>query len=191
MQIDLLRYTPHPEALIASAYGICTGKDRVPLSQITHWIVKGHESPIEHASATFRIEGISRSCSHQLVRHRLASFSQRSQRYCTEEGWVPIVPATVERDATAQQVFDMAVSHAKRLYLRLRRLDVPDEDARFVLPNTTPTAMIMSANFREWLYIIRLRSTPEAQWEIRAVILAVRECLEEIAPHVFNKETIR
>jgi len=184
MKIKLLSYTPDPEELIAQAYGICTGKDTIPVENITKWIEKGHETPVEHAKATFRISEISRACSHQLVRHRIASFSQRSQRYCAETDWKPIYPPTV--DGYKTNTFRMAIKEAKAWYKRLREAGVPDEDARFVLPNATPTELMMSANFREWRHVIALRATAAAQWEIRWVANEVHDQLMGIAPHVFG-----
>lgn len=191
MNVVLMEHTPNPEKLIASAYGICTGKDTIPLENITKWIKEGHETPVEHASATFHISGISRACSHQLVRHRLASFSQRSQRYVTENYWCPVMPESINEAMGAnKEVFNDAVHTAKVAYNFLTTYGVPDEDARFVLPNATPTELMLSANFREMLHIIRLRGTEHAQWEIREVASRIYSILSDIAPHVFNNETI-
>lgn len=197
MHVELIRYTPDPEELIAEAYGICTDKLTIPTENIPGLIEKEHLSPIEHPTATFRIEGISRACSHQLVRHRLASFSQRSQRYVTEDDWEPVMPGTVADDGpvpegrspTASEVFSAFMDDTKKIYELLRDYGIPDEDARFVLPNATPTEMMMSCNFREWLYIVQLRGTEYAQWEIREVVARVHKQLAEIAPNVFGTVT--
>lgn len=190
MNVELISNTPNPEQLIARAYGICTGKDTIPIENITKWIVQGHETPVEHASASFFISGISRACSHQLVRHRLASFSQRSQRYCTEDDWSPVAPTSLNDSMQVnRRLFLQTIDKIKEAYDILRDSGVPDEDARFVLPNATPTELIMTANFREWLHVIRLRGTEHAQWEIREVAHCIYEALREIAPYVFNDQT--
>ena len=186
MNVELLSYTPEPEELIAQAYGICTGKDTIPVENITRWIERGHVTPIEHASATFHISGISRACSHQLVRHRLASFSQRSQRYCTEENWEPVRPSSIEENVRANHAYYVVMEILSRGYQDLRALGIPDEDARFLLPNATPTELMMTANFREWRHVIELRGTSHAQWEIRELAFSLQDSLYNIAPHVFG-----
>lgn len=186
MNVVLMAHTPNPEKLIAAAYGICTGKDTIPVENIPGWIEKGHLSPIEHPSATFRISGISRACSHQLVRHRLASYSQRSQRYCTEDNWQAVMPDSMKgKHSGILFLYHMELS--RLLYTSLtEEHGVPDEDARFVLPNATPTELIMSANFRQWRHVIEVRHTEHAQWEIRRVARRVLIALYGIAPHVFG-----
>jgi len=152
----------------------------------------GHESIIEHASASFEISGISRACSHQLVRHRLASFSQESQRYVdmSKPEWV--VPPTVSQAGPAVlAVWQGALRQVQSAYQALREKGVPKEDARFLLPNATATRMIMTANFREWLHIIRLRLSRQAQWEIREVAALVLLQLHNYYPAVFGEECIR
>lgn len=186
MIVELIRYTPEPEELIAEGFGICTGKDTIPLENIPKFMEMGHMSPVEHASATFRIEGVSRACSHQLVRHRIASFSQRSQRYCLEDGWSPIVPDSVTETEERWNAFNVATASIRSSYQSMVAYGVPEEDARFILPNATPTGLLMTANFREFLHLIDVRLSPHAQWEIRDVARRMLDQLHVIAPHVFG-----
>ncbi len=156
-------------------------------------IKTGHTSVLEHAVATFRIEGGSRSFTHQLVRHRLASFTQQSQRYVEEIGFRYVVPPSIEENPEAKEIFHEFIEFSKRAYKKLRDLGIKKEDARFVLPNAVCSEIVISANFREWRHIIELRGHPSAQWEIRKMAIEVLKILKEKAPSVFfdfeiNKE---
>jgi len=186
MKVTLLAHTPNGEELIERAARVCYRSESKLKSAgfISSLIDRGHESVIEHASASFLIEDISRACSHQLVRHRLASFSQESQRYCDTGEWEPIVPPlmwSVQR----REVFFAAIEHAKDAYRKLRELGVRKEDARFVLPNAAPTRLVMTANLREWRHIISLRCDKRSQWEIREVATKILELLHFTYPEVF------
>jgi thymidylate synthase (FAD) len=147
---------------------------------------EGHESIIEHASATFEISGISRACSHQLVRHRLASYSQESQRYVdmSDPEWV--VPPDIARDAAAMAIWNEFLAAAQTAYHRLRQRGIRKEDARFLLPNATATRLVMTANYRELLHVFRLRISPHAQWEVRRVCVRMLESIYPHAPSVFG-----
>lgn len=149
-------------------------------------VEQGHESIVEHASATFEIGGISRACSHQLVRHRIASYSQESQRYVAMSDPTFVLPASVARRPAARAVWARFRDAVQTAYRELRALEVPKEDARFVLPNATATRIVMTMNFRELLHFFRLRISPAAQWEIRQVALAMLEQLAPRAPAVFG-----
>ena len=148
---------------------------------------EGHEDIIEHASATFLIEGISRSCSHQIVRHRLASFSQESQRYVSLEkgGWDAIVPPSIADNPEAAAIMDEAWEHLQNAYAGLRRLGIPKEDARYLLPNAAETRLEMTMNFRSWRHFLWLRLDRAAQWEVRAVAVEILRQLYPLAPSVF------
>jgi thymidylate synthase (FAD) len=149
-------------------------------------IREGHESLVEHASATFEIGGLSRAASHQLVRHRLASFSQESQRYVewSDPEWV--LPSAIADDPEAQAVWDQLSGQVQAAYHALRELKVRKEDARFVLPNAAATRVVMTMNFRELLHLFRLRISPEAQWEIRELCVRMLELVCAHAPNVFG-----
>jgi thymidylate synthase (FAD) len=153
-------------------------------------ISRGHLSVLEHASAAFRIRGVSRALTHQLVRHRLASYSQRSQRYVSEGGFPYVTPPAIEGDPAAKRRYDDAVENARAAYEDLIALGVKREDARFVLPNATATEIVMTANFREWRHVLELRGHRSAQWEIRRLAVAILKILREYAPATFGDFSI-
>ena len=149
-------------------------------------ILRGHESVLEHASATFRVLGGSRAYTHEQVRHRLLSFSQQSQRYVSEEDFRAVVPPEIAKDPEAMEAFVELVEHARRAYAQLKGLRLRNQDARFVLPNAVESGIVISGNFREWRHVIRTRCSPSAQWEIRRICgLMLRE-LQRHAPTVFG-----
>ena len=155
-------------------------------------IHEGHEDIIEHCSATFLIEGISRAASHQLVRHRLASYSQESQRYTdlsrikqTEEE-VIVTPPAIAANPEAHARFTKAMQDLEEAYRELRELGIRKEDSRFLLPNASTTRLIVSMNFRAWRHFLWLRCDKAAQWEIRAVAYEVLRDLHKLSPAVFQ-----
>ena len=178
-----------PESLIEYAGRVCYRSEPNQETRdrfIRRRIEQGHESILEHCSATFEISGISRACSHQLVRHRLASFSQESQRYVDMTGAYLVVPQSVSENDVAMCEWKKAASIADAAYTAMVEAGIRREDARFILPNASSTKLVMTANFREWLHIFRLRITPEAQWEIRQVCAEIRDVLRQYAPAVFD-----
>jgi len=188
MKVQLIALTQYlggdgtPEALIEHAGRVCYRSESRgnPAAFLRARLREGHESIIEHASATFEISGISRACSHQLVRHRLASYSQESQRYVDMSDPDLVVPDAVKASPEAYEVWSSFVDQVKDVYSDLRGLGIRKEDARFVLPNAAETRIVMTMNFRELRHFFRLRLAPEAQWEIRRVAL---EVLKQLAPH--------
>lgn len=195
MKVELLSSTLLPEMLIYQAGRTCyqgAEDDSPPECVVANFIKKrmdeGHMSIFEHASATFRISGISRACSHQLVRHRLASYSQESQRYVRVDSPDWIIPKTILENDEAFGLIVEVLDVNALCYRDLLDMGIPKEDARFILPNATPTEIVMTANFREWLHIIRLRTGHSAQWEIREVCTMIRSTLWKIAPNVFGLE---
>ena len=177
MEVELLTITPDAERLIEAAGRTCydTG-DRAGADTAAKFIRmlirRGHLSVLEHASATFRVRGVSRALTHQLVRHRLASYSQRSQRYVKEDGFGYVTPPGISENEEAGRVYEEFVETVRDTYNRLLELGVFPEDARFVLPNATATEIVITANFREWRHIIGLRGEAAAQWEIRRLAIA-------------------
>jgi len=151
-------------------------------------IREGHGSIIEHASVTFDISGISRACSHQLVRHRLASYSQESQRYVDMSAPEFVVPPSVAQDPEAQAIWDEFMDQVADTYHRLRELGVRKEDARFVLPNATATRIIVTMNFRSLRHLFSVRCDKAAQWEIRELALEMLRRVHELAPSVFGDQ---
>ncbi len=146
----------------------------------------GHHSLFEHACATFLIDEISRSCSHQLVRHRFASFTQESQRYVKEEALNYTVPPSIGSNPEAMEIFQESQLKSHESYNLLIDLGIKKEDARYVNPNASRTTIAMTANFREWLHIIDLRVSLHAQWEIRDLCTLVWKELFRNAPSVFG-----
>ena len=188
MKVELIAMTQYlggdgtPEALIEHAARVCYRSESRgnPAAFLRARLKDGHESIIEHASATFEISGISRACSHQLVRHRLASYSQESQRYVDMSDPDLVVPDAIEASPETYEVWSSFAEQVKDVYGELRGLGIRKEDARFVLPNAAETRIVMTMNFRGLRHFFRLRLAPEAQWEIRRVAL---EMLKQLAPH--------
>lgn len=197
MKIELIAHTPDPELVIANAARTCydsPAKDLESSRKMVKAIVKsGHESCVEHASATFRLSEVSRVLTHELVRHRLFSFSQRSQRYVRENEPSYVTPDVLVDDNTANQklllakdIFDKAMQNAWDAYSLLLSYGLKPEDARFVLPNACTTEIVVSGNFREYRNFLKLRLSPRAQWEIRKAANVILDKLYEIAPSCFE-----
>jgi len=194
VHVEIIGVTSYPqhddgtEALLEHAGRACyrsESKGR-PGKFLQARIREGHESLIEHASVTFDISGISRACSHQLVRHRIASYSQESQRYVDMSNPEFVVPPSVDRDPEAQAIWDEFIAQVADTYHRLRELGVRKEDARFVLPNATATRIIVTMNFRSLRHLFSVRCDKAAQWEIRELALEMLRQVHEIAPSVFG-----
>ncbi|MDP6157136.1 MAG: FAD-dependent thymidylate synthase [Candidatus Thermoplasmatota archaeon] len=191
MNVKLLSITPDAERLIERAGRTAyqsfrhqkDGSEKTFIRKITK---KGHGSVLEHAYATFEISGVSRVFTHQLIRHRLCSFTQRSQRYVDERDMNYIEPDSVSNKEEAHSVFIEFMESARKSYGRLKELGIRNEDARFVLPNAVETQIVVTANLREWRHIVKLRCTPAAQWEIRRVTMEILRKLKEVAPTAFE-----
>jgi thymidylate synthase (FAD) len=191
MNITLDWITPNAEAIIEKKGRICwqsvAGENDEDGDLIHKLIMKGHTSVLEHGCASFTIDGMSRACSHQLVRHRLASYSQKSQRYVSEAQFEYIIPHTIEAlglDAVNNYVDQMR--QIQDFYNYWKKLGVRGEDARFVLPNACTTEIGMTTNFREWRGIFELRCDRHAQWEIREMCCKILEILHHECPNVFG-----
>ncbi len=190
MKVTLLAITPAPEDIIAKSARVCyasepktDGANSKLLRNLRDW---GHMSTFEHASATFMIEGVSRALTHQLVRHRIASFSQQSQRYVNEAGFEYVTPPTVLEKKEVKAIFDEAVESARKSYQKLIESGVPKEDARFLLPNACATKIVCTMNFRELRHFIKLRSGKGAQWEIKNLACEMLAILKKKAPDAFD-----
>jgi len=191
MKIELIAITPDAEKVIELSGRIAyQSQDKITKDSaekfIKSLITRGHTSVIEHASATFYISGISRSCSHQLVRHRLASFTQKSERYVTLKDFKYVIPESIKNNDTSSIIFKSAMEYLNGCYKSLNDLEIKKEDARFVLPEATETELVMTANFRELRHIIKLRTDKAAQWEIREVCQEMLKILKENAPSCFG-----
>lgn len=148
------------------------------LKLIKRVISSGHYSTIEHIQISFAINNISRACSHQLVRHRHMSFSQKSQRYVKEKGQFDyIIPPTIEKNEELTNKYNHFMTLISDFYLELTDAGIPAEDARFILPNATSTSMVASLNLRELIHLANLRLCTRSQTEIR---ILVKKMCEEI-----------
>lgn len=221
MRVDLLSKTPDGEKLIAAAAKLCYSKSGVAdlLDDITEDTANdflsmlteiGHVSPIEHVCLTFGVEGVSRSLTHQLVRHRLASYSQQSQRYVKLDAFEYIMPPAIGEDETLAAKFHQSMADLQKAYDELVEGLIPKntqkylergfsakeaasrgekdslEDARYVFPNACETKIIFTMNVRSLLHFIQLRTCNRAQWEIRALALEVHRLAMEAYPVLFK-----
>ncbi len=197
MDVKLLYYTDDPERAVATAARICyasVGADELmekmseqEIRRVLRTILKsGHHSTLEHASYTFAIDGVSRALTHQLVRHRLASFNQQSQRYVRFDAPSEVVvPDSVANDHELLEIFNNAIDASYQAYSALAQAGVPAEDARYVLPNACESKIVVTMNIRELLHFFTLRCCKRAQWEIRDLACKMLELVKSTAPYIF------
>lgn len=221
MHVILLQHTPEPEKLVAAAAKLCysaSGADELMGNLDDGEIVKflgilsnlGHESPMEHMSFTFAVDGISRVLTHQLVRHRMASYSQQSQRYVKLEQFEYIVPPAIRKDPRALALFTDAMEQDQRAYDELTDLlyeaalrenlekgmaekkaaaaaeKTAIEDARYVFPNACETKIVITMNARSLLNFFSHRCCERAQWEIREMADLMLMAVKRVAPTIFK-----
>jgi thymidylate synthase (FAD) len=206
LRVSLLQHTPYPDRAVAVAGRLCyapvsaadlkqdmSDEDVTKLVRIL--VRSGHHSALEHASFSFAVDGVSRALTHQLVRHRVASYNQQSQRYVNfGAGDSFVVPPSVDANAEARAVFLAAMEHARVAYDRLVELGLAEgrtresvqEDARFVLPNAAETKIVVTMNARELRHFFQVRCCNRAQWEIRALSWEMRRMVKELAPNLFQ-----
>ena len=171
MNVTLIQATPNAIETIAQIASICYDSDpKNPMGLVKHLYRNGHHSVFEHIYFTFKVEGISRACSHQIVRHRHCSFTQRSQRYCSEDGFKVVLPPSIEQSHSDECSYEHIVHDIDETYAELQNNGIPNEDARYVLPNACETAMYISCNLRELIHMANERKCFRAQWEIRALV---------------------
>ena len=191
MKVELLSITLNAEKKIEqagrTAYLSFKKKRKGSEKEFIKMLIKsGHLSVLEHGYATFRITGCSRAFTHQLVRHRLCSYTQQSQRYVDEANFNFVEPESIKNIKKAHSIFINFLKKAKEVYTELQGLGIKNEDARFVLPNAVESEIVVTANFREWRHIIGLRGGADAQWEIRKVIIEILKKLKRHAPTAFG-----
>ena len=213
MKVTLLTHTPEPEKLIACAAKLCYSSSNIDdlmenltdenVSKFLNMLFSlGHESPIEHATFTFGIEGISRACANQLVRHRIASYSQKSQRYVNETQFEYVTPEAIASDPIVKDIYDVTMELIQSRYDIIRSsliekyvkngIDVKaaekkaNEDARFVLPNACTTSIIVTMNIRSLFNFFKHRCCNRAQWEIREVATEMWKQCMSVAPTIFK-----
>ena len=222
LKVSLLNYTKNGEETIAQAGKLCyspVGVDEISKKQDQESIEKyvkmlaslGHLSPIEHISFTFAAEGVSRTLTHQLVRHRLASYSQQSQRYVKLDGFEYVIPPHIKENKRACEIFIKAMEEGQKAYDKLAEIltkkhyddlinkgeDVKSakrkatkmaiEDARYVFPNACETKIVFTMNARTLLHFFNLRSCNRAQWEIRNLSDQMLKLVKDIYPNIFAK----
>lgn len=221
MKVELIAHTPDPERVVASAAKLCYSKsgvsdliERQSDEEVQRFLGilmdLGHESPVEHVSFTFGVEGVSRVLTHQLVRHRMASYSQQSQRYVKLEQFEYVMPPMIEADERAKEIFIEAMEADQKSYNALTDVLVEKykavyadegmdekkaarqaekkaiEDARFVFPNACETKIVFTMNARSLMNFFHHRTCQRAQWEIRHLAIEMLRQVREVAPTLFK-----
>lgn len=197
IKVRLLEHTPEPERVVAMAARLCYSSsgaeelaEKMTDEQVEKLLAKilrmGHASTMEHVSFTFGIEGVSRVLTHQLVRHRLASYSQQSQRYVAEHDFEYILPPSIEEKPKARERFELLMSKIRQTYDELIDMGVPREDARYVLANATETKIVVTMNARSLMHFFNLRCCNRAQWEIRELAYKMLDQVKKVAPLLFK-----
>ena len=221
MKVNLIRYTPDAQKLVASSAKLCYSDSSVMEIEegltdenVENFIDKlmdlGHMSPVEHISFTFAIEGVSRTLTHQLVRHRLASYSQKSQRYVRANNYEYIIPPKIKNNPKALEIYERHMKHTIDAYNELTEILIQEEydrliesgvdekkaksmsekssieDARYVFPNACETKVVFTMNVRSLLHFFELRTCTRAQWEIREVAIEMLRLCKEVAPTLFK-----
>ena len=198
MKVKLIRHTPEPEKLIAIAARLCYSPVGVEdldkqlnmeaARKLVKFVIKsGHLSTIEHVYFTFGIEGISRVLSHQLVRHRIASFNQQSQRYVKfKENYEYIVPDLIKQNKEINKKYKSFISDIHKFYEEMINSGIDAEDARYILPNSSETKMIVTMNARELLHFFTVRCCKRAQAEIRELATLMLKDVKKVAPVIFE-----
>lgn len=206
MRVRLLDVTPKALEIIYAACRQCyspdfagdifdgaTDKEKVS-KFIDHVVASGHESPLEHVKFTFAIEGISRACSHQLVRHRIASFSQQSQRYVKEDKFDYVVPVTISNNQATLEIFEDTMAYVQDAYNTILSLlnedgkkgELANQDARYLLPNAVETKIVVTMNCRELINFFKQRCCTRAQWEIRELATNMLTICKHELPEIFE-----
>jgi thymidylate synthase (FAD) len=213
LKVLLVEHTPNPEVLIAKAAKLCYSSVGIEemnesmdsektLKFINNLMAMGHESPVEHVSFTFAIEGVSRTLTHQLVRHRIASYSQQSQRYVKLNQFEYVIPPEIESDEYAKDIFVKAMEADQTAYDKLtahltaKYIDEgmiisaaekkSIEDARYVFPNACETKIIVTMNVRTLLHFFKQRCCNRAQWEIRELAFQMLKLVKQVSPAIFK-----
>jgi thymidylate synthase (FAD) len=194
VKVKLIAHTPEPELTVVLAAKTCYASkmpsgtlERPERERFLRNVVRrGHTSVLEHASFTFAVEGVSRALTHQLVRHRIASYSQQSQRYVKLKDFARVTPPTISNDKKALARFEKAMAEASEAYEALVDMGVPAEDARYVLPNAATSNITMTMNARSLHNFFELRSCLRAQWEIRKLANLMLREVRKVAPLLFE-----
>ena len=184
MKVTLISHTNLADEICGQAAAVCTNS-KTPAKSLKHALDSGHTSVLEHATFTFRVEGLSRAALAQLTRHRLASFDVQSQRYARiGEDVSLVIPDTIRNSGFATEV-ESTMRYVMNLYQRMVGAGIPCEDARYVTPQAVPTTLIMTMNARELLHFFSLRCCNRAQWEIRELADQMLEICKAMSPMIF------
>ncbi len=196
MHVEIIGFTPQPEKIPAMAAKLThsstkpeelkklTTKEVLPV--LDHVMKLGHTSVVEHAYFTFAISGVSRSLTHQLVRHRIASYAQQSQRYVNLKEPDYVIPPTIARNKKMKKAYEETMQRIWAEYNKLLDLGIPAEDSRYILPNAACTNIIVTMNARSLLNFFELRCCQHAQWEIRQLAQKMLAEVKKIAPTIFK-----
>ena len=199
-KVSLLSHTPEPDRVVLSAARLCYSDISAcelyekfekfdfknPEKLIADLRQSGHLSTFEHASFTFAVDGLSRIASHQLVRHRIASFSQQSQRYVKMDKAEIVTPDSVSRSPEASEIFKEQAARCHEAYVKLTDMGIPAEDARFILPHGWETKLVLTMNARELHHFFSLRACRRAQWEIQELARKMLRLVRGAAPLLFG-----
>lgn len=200
MKVELIAHTPDPDRVCAAAAGTCVSPTipdigEASLKGLGHATSSGHESVTEHASFTFSVSGVSRALTHQLVRHRVASYSQQSQRYVRMGGFEYVMPESIknhektwdEKGKTdVEKWYRNAMEGLSEFYAELIEAGIPEEDARYILPNACATNIVVTVNARELRHMAEERMCARAQWEIRELVTEMVRLATEVAPVIME-----
>lgn len=196
MNVKLIGFTPNPEKIPAMAAKLTHSKTKPEdldktsdkelkaiLEQVTSL---GHTSVIEHTNFTFAISGVSRSLTHQLVRHRIASYAQQSQRYVDFKEPNYVTPPKIAKNKQMKKAYDDTMKTIWEQYNNLLDMGIPAEDSRFILPNAACTNIMVTMNARSLLNFFELRCCQHAQWEIRQLANKMLKEVKKVAPTIFK-----
>lgn len=197
MEVKLLRHTPEPEKTVAMSARLCYSPigaaqleekmtDEQAAKLVRKLVSMGHFSTLEHVTFTFAIEGVSRVLTHQLVRHRIASYSQQSQRYVKEHNFENIIPPSIAARKEAKEKYDKLMGEIQSLYNEFIDMGILPEDARYILPNAAETKIVCTFNVRSLMNFFSLRCCMRAQWEIRQLAEKMLEECKKVAPVLFE-----
>ncbi|MCF7887207.1 MAG: FAD-dependent thymidylate synthase [Candidatus Omnitrophica bacterium] len=209
MEVKLLSYTNNPKKVIysaarqcyskLSAYQIYSDQERLTSEKlkkfISHLVKRGHLSPLEHVSFTFSATGLSRVCTHQLVRHRVASYSQQSQRYVGMDDFEFVVPKAIKSNKEAEALFIESTDYLKNKYKQIRKIlekntkldkEKINQDLRFLLPQGCQTKIVLTMNSRQLLHFFSERLCLRAQWEIRELATQMVVLVKKVLPEIFD-----
>lgn len=187
MEVSITSRTPDMVSVISRAAGLCYGKDDKSIKRLRSCYRAGHTGILEHASVSFVVRGVSRSCSHQLVRHRIASYCQESQRYCkydlSGDDWY-VVPEKLRGDSGRLERYRSVMRVCADEYKSLLDAGYRPEDARFALPESTKTSIFVTMDIRSLFHFFDLRLGEHAQWEVRKLAKEMLEQLRSVEPEL-------